>query len=256
MVPISGSLKRSRSMASSSSRNARSAQRRVAGGDERLARRRLWRRRARDGELADALGAIDACRARTCSGCVSPSTRRVRADAARRRAIRRAMGRARPAPARASATASLNWLVGQTLSTSRHSTARLPLHALGERAEDIRQIAPHLALVDDARQAAGAGQHAKKRRFGQATDARRHRRRGRSRRRPAPARSRRRRRCRSAPRGTSRPLVALASSMPRRVSLVNLQKFTLKPWRRRAEHEDVGAGAEDPRSSRLVSTTA
>ena len=43
------------------------------------------------------------------------------------------------------------------------------------------------------------------------------------------------------------PLVALMSSMPRRVSLVNLQKFTLKRVARAAEHEDVGAGAEDAR---------
>ena len=43
------------------------------------------------------------------------------------------------------------------------------------------------------------------------------------------------------------PLCALMSSMPSRVSLVNLQKFTLKPWTGAAEHEDVGAGAEDAR---------
>ena len=43
------------------------------------------------------------------------------------------------------------------------------------------------------------------------------------------------------------PLLALMSSMPRRVSLVNLQKFTLNAWLERAEHEDVGAGAEDAR---------
>ena len=43
--------------------------------------------------------------------------------------------------------------------------------------------------------------------------------------------------------------------MPSRVSLVNLQKFTLKAWLDDAEHEDVGAGAEDA-GLRLASTTA
>ena len=40
-------------------------------------------------------------------------------------------------------------------------------------------------------------------------------------------------------------LGADASSRERRVSFVNLQKFTLKRVRRAAEHVDVGAGAED-----------
>ena len=44
----------------------------------------------------------------------------------------------------------------------------LPLHALGDRAEHVREIAPHLALVDDAREAAGARQHAEQRRLRQA----------------------------------------------------------------------------------------
>ena len=42
------------------------------------------------------------------------------------------------------------------------------------------------------------------------------------------------------------PECALASSIARRVSLVNLQKFTFQAWRRPAQHEDVRAGAEDP----------
>ena len=41
-----------------------------------------------------------------------------------------------------------------------------------------------------------------------------------------------------------RPECRLESSMPLRVSLVNLQKFTFHAWLERAEHEDVGAGAE------------
>ena len=44
----------------------------------------------------------------------------------------------------------------------------LALDALGERAEDVGEIAAHLPLVDDARQAAGAGQHAEQRRLRQA----------------------------------------------------------------------------------------
>ena len=42
------------------------------------------------------------------------------------------------------------------------------LDPFGNRAEDIREIAPDLALVDDARQAAGAGQHSEQRRLRQA----------------------------------------------------------------------------------------
>ena len=38
----------------------------------------------------------------------------------------------------------------------------------GDRAEEIREVAADLALVDDARQAAGAGQHAEQRRLRQA----------------------------------------------------------------------------------------
>ena len=44
----------------------------------------------------------------------------------------------------------------------------LALHAFGERAEHVREVAPDLPLVDDARQAAGAGQHAEQRRLRQA----------------------------------------------------------------------------------------
>src|SRR5204863_5730547 len=39
---------------------------------------------------------------------------------------------------------------------------------LDERAEEISEVAAHTALVDDARQATGAGQHAKQRRLRQA----------------------------------------------------------------------------------------
>src|SRR5277367_1341703 len=47
----------------------------------------------------------------------------------------------------------------------------LAANAFGERDENIRQIAPDAALVEQARQASGARQHAKKRNLGQ-TDGR------------------------------------------------------------------------------------
>ena len=40
---------------------------------------------------------------------------------------------------------------------------------------------------------------------------------------------------------------SLESSMPLRVSLVNLQKFTLSAVRGAREHADIGAGAEHAR---------
>ena len=51
------------------------------------------------------------------------------------------------------------------------------------------------------------------------------------------------------------PLFALMSSMPRRVSLVNLQKFTLKPWLELPSMKML-APAQKMRGFRLVSTTA
>jgi hypothetical protein len=44
----------------------------------------------------------------------------------------------------------------------------LGAHALGGGAEDVGEVAPHPALVDQAGEAAGAGQHAEQRHFGQA----------------------------------------------------------------------------------------
>src|SRR5262249_8714964 len=44
----------------------------------------------------------------------------------------------------------------------------LALHSLDERAEEIGEVAAHMTLVDDAREAAGAGKHAEQRRFRQA----------------------------------------------------------------------------------------
>ena len=51
------------------------------------------------------------------------------------------------------------------------------------------------------------------------------------------------------------PLFALMSSMPMRVSLVNLQKFTLKPWLELPSMKML-APAQKMRGFRLVSTTA
>ena len=45
-------------------------------------------------------------------------------------------------------------------------------HPLGGGAEHVGEVAPHLALVDEPRQAAGARQHAEQRHFGQAHRAR------------------------------------------------------------------------------------
>ena len=44
----------------------------------------------------------------------------------------------------------------------------LPFDAFGQRGENVGQIAAHLAFIDHAREAAGAGQHAQKWDFGQA----------------------------------------------------------------------------------------
>ena len=44
----------------------------------------------------------------------------------------------------------------------------LRAHAFDQRAEDVGVVAPHAALVGEARQPAGAGQHAEQRHLGQA----------------------------------------------------------------------------------------
>ena len=46
------------------------------------------------------------------------------------------------------------------------------------------------------------------------------------------------------------PEFSLKSSMPLRVSLVNLQKLTLWAWRRAGQHADIGAGGKHPRLRR------
>ena len=65
-------------------------------------------------------------------------------------------------------TASLNWLVGiQPIDESPLDRA-FAFDAFDQRAEEVREVAAHVALVDDAREAAGAGQDAEQRRLRQA----------------------------------------------------------------------------------------
>ena len=65
-------------------------------------------------------------------------------------------------------TPSLNWLVGYDGVDELPFDGALAFHALDQRAEEVGEIAADAALVDDAREAAGAGQHAEQRRFRQA----------------------------------------------------------------------------------------
>ncbi len=69
---------------------------------------------------------------------------------------------------RADSTAAAKSFRPGASSTSPHSTARLPANALGGRREDVGEIAPDLALVDQAREPAGAREHAEQRRLRQA----------------------------------------------------------------------------------------
>ena len=105
----------------------------------------------------------------------------------------------------------------------------LALDAFLGGAEHIGMVAPHLALVGDAGEPAGAGQHREQRQFRQ-----RHRR-------GAVVDQHdvvggERQLIAAAGRGAvddadgRRPEFSLASSMPLRVSLVNLQKLTLCAW--------------------------
>ena len=169
--PISGSLKRR-------------SQQRVVELAERAQRPALGRPRATDrrpasrgcGLPARAIVSV-ATRARASSSSVHVRV----CDPCRRRSSGSSGGsvdaRRRRAAGRDCAASSLRALGDgllelarrdTTSSTRPHSTARLPLHALGERAEHVGQVAAHLALVDEARQAAGAGQHAEQRHLGQA----------------------------------------------------------------------------------------
>src|SRR5215469_12862327 len=56
--------------------------------------------------------------------------------------------------------------------TVRVATRAIGAHAFGGRAKDVGEIAPHLALVDQPGETAGAGQYTQKRHFGQAHCAR------------------------------------------------------------------------------------
>ena len=78
----------------------------------------------------------------------------------------------------------------------------LRAHAFDQRAEDVGVVAPDAALVGEAREPAGAGQHARAAAPREGSRPPTGRRRGGSRRRRAPTRSRRRRSCRCTRRRT------------------------------------------------------
>ena len=195
-VPISGSFSRRRSRQSSSSRKARSGPGLVAGCQELVGRRRLRRVGRGDRQLAQC-----AWRGRSTAGDVAGSGwRRRRSTGSSGPSVMPGpvagpIGRAASSRARCS-TRFLELAGRAHLVDEAPVHGALAAHAFGQRAEVVGDVAPHLALVDDARQAAGAGQHAQQRRLRQRHRRACHRRPGGSRRRPAPARSRRRRRCR------------------------------------------------------------
>ena len=221
----SGSRRRARapSRAATRSRPPRRSRRRPSAarrsgalhGERRgaRARGRSRRRRARSAAASSSIGALE---------------RRQR-DALRVGAAGRSSRRAR---ARARCTARRELLPAwRSSSTSRHSLRALAAHAFGGGAEDVGEVAAHLALVGQrasARRCRAARRAAAPRAGSPRASGRRP---ARSRRRRAPARSRRRR---SAPLHGGEELqagvTADESSRPLRVSLVNLQKFTFQAW--------------------------
>ena len=117
-------------------------------------------------------------------------------------------------------------------------------HALGRRAEDVGEVAPHAALVGHAREPAGTGQHAEQRHLGQAH------RRGAvidqhdlvagERQLVAAARGR------AVAGGNELEAGVPAGVLDAVAGLVGeLAEVHLPRVRRHAQHEDVGAGAED-----------
>ena len=94
-------------------------------------------------------------------------------DGARRAASARCPCRCRCAstrrriPWRARRRLASSLLFGTISSTSRHSTARLPLTPSSVVQNTVGVVAAHLALVGDAREPAGAGQHREQRHFRQ-----------------------------------------------------------------------------------------
>ena len=165
-VPISGSLSRSRSRASSNSRNARSAHELSPAFTYSSPDCGCAESGARDREVAGALRPID----RALHVLV---LNRVAVDRRRQRTERHARSRCGPIGFRRQR---LRMLRDRFLELARRIDrideaafdGALAAHAFGQRAEVVGEIAAHLALVDDARQAAGAGQHAEERRLRQA----------------------------------------------------------------------------------------
>ncbi len=120
----------------------------------------------------------------------------------------------------------------------------LAAHALGGRAEDVGEVAAHLALVDEAREPAGARQHAEQRHLGK-----RHRRGAvvhqddlvaREGELVAAARARAVHRGDEADAGLLRRILDAVARLVGELAEVDLPRVAGG-----AEHEDVGAGAED-----------
>ena len=162
----SGWLKRRSSSASSSSRKARRAQPRRRPSAQllgRLAAARLVGRA--HGERRPCASRVDGERRRSGIGAV-------------RRGLERRTRARQPAPAssrgdhrveRGAFTAACRTgSCGATSSTSPQSTRALAAHALGQGAEHVGEVAPDLALVDQAGEPARPGQHAEERRLGEA----------------------------------------------------------------------------------------
>ena len=131
----------------------------------------------------------------------------------------------------------------------------LAAHAFGQRAEVVGEVAAHLALVDDARQAAGAGQHAEERRLRQA-----HRRAAIVDEHDFVAGQRQLVAAAGADavdRGEELDAAVRAHVFHAEARLVGeLAEVHLEAVAGAAEHEDVGAGAEDARLEAGQTTTA
>ena len=168
IVPISGSLIRRRSSASSSSRNARSGQKRSPAAMMPRALMAATRSGARTVSVATRLSrsmsSVDGTSSEPRSS-VDLGIERPKRDAwacAGRSDIARELLRARRP------TRSLNWLVGYTASTRRHSTARLPLIPSATVPKKSARSRRTLRLSTTRVSPPVPGQDSKQRRFRQA----------------------------------------------------------------------------------------
>ena len=159
-VPTSSSFVRSIRIASSSSRA-------IASGHQDAPRAMISSRclgscavRRADGDDCRALATDRLRRRRTSSDSRWRRSCAPSGVSSTPRASRRAVALRRERRARARFTFAANCWGLATSSTSRHSFARVAANAFGRRAEHVGVIAPHAALVGQARQAARARQHA------------------------------------------------------------------------------------------------